>query len=136
MHFLVSEFCFAEDFRFQLELDKLLDPLSLNQHLGSLFVNRDTKLVLLPEKNRVFFGTEFESKLIEESAQLRDLRRRESVGVGVHQLRWRGTPNAERRPHKVQLPNFVAELSRRGMIQISCFNAGPSMFKVRAFFPS
>src|SRR5689334_2242199 len=84
MHFFVSELCFAENFRFELELDKLLDPFSLDQYLGSFFVNGHAEFVFLAEENRVILGTEFESQLIEQTAQLRDLCRGESVSVRIH----------------------------------------------------
>src|SRR4029077_14697593 len=66
VHLFIAQFCFAKDFRFQLELDELFYSPALNQNFGSLFINRDRQLVLLSKKDGVRLGGELEAELLEQ----------------------------------------------------------------------
>ena len=73
MHFLVAEFGFAENFRFQLKLHELFHSLALHENFWALLVNRDAQLIFLREKNRVLLRRKFETQLIEQCAKLHRL---------------------------------------------------------------
>ena len=69
MHLLVAESRLAQNFRFELELNELLDPFALHQDFRPLLVNCDAELVLLREKNRVRLRRESETESLRNRAR-------------------------------------------------------------------
>src|ERR1700730_6216294 len=65
MHFFVTEFRFAQDFRFQLELDEFLHALALHEHFRSFLVNCDAQFVFLRKEERVRLQRKFKTELSE-----------------------------------------------------------------------
>src|SRR3954464_4880325 len=84
MDFFVTELRFLEDFRLQLELDELFDPLSLQQDLRAFLIHRDAELVFLREKKRVGPLPKLEAQIAKQIAKLRGLFSCEPVSVGSH----------------------------------------------------
>ena len=66
VHFLITELGLAQNFRLQLKLHKFFNAFTLNQHLWSFFVNRDTEFVFLSKEQRVVLRREFKPELIQE----------------------------------------------------------------------
>src|SRR5436189_4112916 len=104
MNLFVAELCFLKNLRFQLELDKFLQPFALQQDFRAFLVNRDAELVFLGEKEGVRPRSEVEAKLLQQNAQLRGLVRRKRVSVRVHPSRGR-TSNVQRSTSNAQSQN-------------------------------
>ena len=73
MHFLVTEFGFAKNFRLQLELHELLHAPALHQDLRPFLIDRDAQFILLRKENCVRLGGKFVAELFEQLAQLSHL---------------------------------------------------------------
>ena len=84
MNLLVAEFRLLENFRLQLELDELLNPLALQQNLRALLVDSDAKFVLLREKERVRLWRKVEAKILKQRTKLSRLIGRKRVSVRIH----------------------------------------------------
>ena len=67
--FFITELCFTQNFRLQLELHEFFHAFALNEHLWTFLVNGHAQFILLTKEKCVRLRREFENKVIEQRAE-------------------------------------------------------------------